>query len=138
MTLEFYGAVYLCVICLTEGGKGIGLVPVTDVENIRAELDSSLAEQLKAKDLVAISREQYDALSVVVGNFHADILLADIGRDDLVASEVTEAADGVSNSPEPTGPGTNGTTEQEHDAIVGEGPDSVPSNSGDGDDPFRL
>lgn len=86
MTLEFYGAVYLCETCLTEAASTIGMRTAEEYDAARAGSSQAFNEQLLAQDMVAISRERYNAISMAVASLSYAFLPADDSGADLVAS----------------------------------------------------
>lgn len=88
MTLEFYGAVYLCEICLTEAGRTIGLVTSEEHEQVKADSARSFENQLKSRHLKAITYEQYDILFMAVSAL-SDVLLSSSISDSVILAAQT-------------------------------------------------
>lgn len=143
MTLEFYGAVYLCETCLTEAARAIGMVSISEYNEAKEGSSQSFSENLLARDMVAIPRGQYDALSVALRNLSSLILPVSFGGLTVVESppidpepnlfDATEGDAGIfSSGGDESIAGESGTSEQEPDSIIDEGPTSLSSSSRDG------
>lgn len=138
MTLEFYGAVYFCETCLAEAARAIGFVSPEEIAEVRAGSSQAFNEQLLAQDLVAISRERYNAISMAVASLSYAFLPADDSGADLVAPpagtdqptlfEDVSDDDGVFSESES---GHSGSSEP----IVGEEVSSAVGDSEQDDDP---
>src|SRR4030095_3980792 len=140
MTLEFYGAVYLCTVCLTEAGRAINMV--TAEEFARAEADSSLSfeEQLNARGMKAISNERYDSLAMAITAISDALLPADDSGIVMVAGQTAETSPTLLDVIEDHEDGGDrlvfkiadsaiGDTEQDDNSAVGEGSSSVSSDN---------
>lgn len=139
MTLEFYGAVYLCVVCLTEAGRVINMVTAEEFTQAEADSSRSFAEQLNAREMRVISNEQYDTLTLALGMLHDAVLSANSSDLTVVAGETSETGPTLFDSSKEYNDGDNrlddenlestvGNTEQDNNAAVGEGPISVPDS----------
>ena len=144
MTVQFYGAVLLCITCLAEAAR---LIDMTDGANVRtAELSAtlSLSTQLAQLGMRTITDEQFDC---VLNAF--DELNSIIDAIDPIPSEVEQKhCEGQERLFEldrdaAAGSGSviefpDSVLEQDSDLAISEGPNSVPASASDGDDFFKL
>ena len=150
MTLEFYGAVYLCEVCLTEAARTIGMVTAEEFAKVKAGLSQSLEDKLKSKGMRAVSNERFDILIMAI-NALSDAFLFGNDRSPNVVDEQTGRSqptlfedgygDGRSEpqrNEESNGDdfkkflGSIGDSEQSNDSSISEGPFNVSGNSGNG------
>lgn len=133
LTVEFYGAVVICVLCLTEAARNIQMVPLSELKAAEKSLTQSFEQQLRERNLVVISYEQYNAITMALGGI-LDTLFSTNTSSDAMVAEKTERTDyPVLEYTEPDIFGFNGVIEQEHDTAVGERPASVSSSDSDGE-----
>ena len=156
MTLQFYGAVLLCVTCLTEAGAAIGLVPQTEVAKAEGLAQTTFEEQLASRDMKAIPNELVGTLDMAFGALSSVIFSLMSGDPNLVAGQTSESNDvnsddaqvnaGSIDGSSETTDGTSrevesrdaGSSEQDNNTTSNERPVSVSSGSGDGDKFFDL
>lgn len=145
MTIEFYGAVLLCVTCLAEAGQIVGLVPVAELRAAQESLAQSIDENLKQAGKVAITNEQHDSLALAVRGLSDLVFSFDDRRnsvDDVSSGDnepdVLDALNGTEPESIEELLGVSGITEQESDASERKGPNGVSSDSGDGNPNFAI
>ena len=74
LTVQFYGAVMICTVCLSEAARKIGMVSERDlVDNVRAT-DQIAKEYLARNNLKAINGDQY-SLAVTAATSLSDLVL---------------------------------------------------------------
>lgn len=156
MTLQFYGAVYLCFTCVEEAGAAIGLVPVSKLREAQESLAQSVDETLAANGKVAITNEQRDSLLVAVRGLSDLVLSLNDSDPAVVLSASGENESGISESisrddvfDNPNDGRNNretfeelardlGVVEQIDDTVVSERSSDVPGNNSNGSSPFNL
>lgn len=143
MTIQFYGAVLLCITCLAEASRLIDMVPVVELHTAEQYANQSLSSQLAKLGMRTITDEQFESISMAFGGLSDALLSIEPSDVNLVANTATEDQlklfDFVKD--ESTGITTvidfsNNVIEQEHDIIVSEGPPIISASNGDGDDDF--
>lgn len=152
MTIQFYGAVLLCITCLAEAGRIIGMVPGIELEAAELGATQSLSSQLTQLGMRAITDEQFESvwniasdLGTALSNINASIC-PDVGQA-VESVPVTQVEgqerlfefDGYDDAGQPSIISfPDGTTEQDDSSSVSEGPNLVPASNGDGADFFKL
>jgi hypothetical protein len=66
LNIQFYGAVMLCVDCVSEAGVRVGMVRPEDNAEDNLQTGQSVTEFLEAHDFKVVTRELHDALASVV------------------------------------------------------------------------
>lgn len=138
MTIQFYGAVFICVLCMGEAARRINMVPAADLEVAKEGLTQSFNEQLMSRDLVALSNDRYRNLLVAIGRVSDSVLLADSSYNVVVESETGATELEILGDDSETESRDDGVTEQEHDSVVSKRSDSVPTDSSNGTDIFDF
>lgn len=145
MTLDFYGAVMLCVTCLAEAGRIVGLVPVEELQLAQESLAQSIDENLRSAGKVAITNEQQRSLIVAVRGLSDLVLSFDPSGDAVVNGPTAEAEPnlfetviGTDRELQDSEPSESGTPEQVFDFAFSEGSDELSGNSRDGNTSFSL
>ena len=70
--LNRYGAVMLCVTCVSEAAERIGMVRPEDHEAEKLQTGQSVEDYLNEHNLKVVTNELYDSLARTVGYFSAD------------------------------------------------------------------
>lgn len=143
MTIEFYGAVLLCVTCLAEAGQIVGLVPVEQLREAQESLAQSTEETLRQERKVTITYEQRDSLTLAIRGL-SDLILSLSPSDDSVDASPTgeaeptilDAIDGTESIFSEELLGDLGSAEQSSNTSVSEGPDELSDDNKHGDTPF--
>jgi len=60
--VNFYGAIYMCVTCVSEAGERIGMVRPENYAADTLQAGQSVTDYLQEHELKVISNELYDAL----------------------------------------------------------------------------
>lgn len=71
LNIQFYGAVMLCVDCVSEAGVRVGMVRPEDNAEANLQTGQSVTEFLEAHNLKVITNELHDALAGVVAGYSA-------------------------------------------------------------------
>lgn len=144
LTIDFYGAVLLCDHCLREAASGVGMVSETLLDEAREELAQSFESQLADRNMVAVSNEFVHVLSGVLTSISDSILPASNRSANVAPTQAAPAEPTLfDDSPENAGDDTNvessdtGSSEQDDNALVSEGPVSISASDEHGDI-FRL
>lgn len=66
MDVKFYGAIYLCVTCVSEAAGRVGMIDAATHESEKLQAGQSVADYLLARNLRIITDEQHFALSNLV------------------------------------------------------------------------
>jgi hypothetical protein len=69
LNIQFYGAVMLCVDCVSEAGVRVGMVRPEDNAEANLQTGQSVTEFLEAHDFKVVTRELHDALSTLVSSY---------------------------------------------------------------------
>lgn len=69
LNIQFYGAVFLCVPCVSEAGDRIGMVRPEDNVSQNLQTGQSVEDFLTAHNLKVISNELYDLLTGLVASY---------------------------------------------------------------------
>ena len=138
MTVEFYGAVLLCVTCMVEASRVVDMVPRTELSAAEESLAQSFATQLIERDLVAVSHDHYIAITTNLSHLSNAVLSAGTYHADLVAESFASAEPTLFDDSEGIESGDAGSSEQDDNVVSDEGPARVSANSGDGSSRFSL
>ena len=90
MTIQFYGAVLMCVECLSEASARIGMVPRSELEACEARLSQSFQDELNQRSLRVITDEQYELLSVAFASIFASDVSASDSSSSMVLGQAAE------------------------------------------------
>ena len=145
MTIQFYGAVLLCVTCMTEAAAVIDMVPAVELIAAERVATSSFSEQLTQLGMRTITDDQFESITMAFSGLSDALLHLESVDLDLVAETMPDPNQGVlefdgfdsGGNPEIVGV-FNRFDESEHDLAVGEGPDIVPADNGNGNDIFSV
>lgn len=129
--IDYYGAVYFCVFCLSEVARVIGMVDGSELREAEADSAKAFNNYVNDHNLKVVKNEQYEYWAATVSNLHNDF-----------ASNIHVVDVPVSEDPifsEPTAVKDNGrTSKQKSKPVIDEGPVSVPDGNVDGDNPFNF
>lgn len=130
-SIDYYGVVYFCVLCLAEVSGVIGMVDGKLLQ--AAEMDSARQFEvyIQKHELKVITNEQHLFWLTTVSRLYDDI------TNDSIISNVQ---DNIETTPtEPTADeDVIGTVEQEFNFALDEGSSSVSASSSNGDKLFEL
>lgn len=84
LDVEDYGVVYLCLVCLSEVGQIIGLVPEQRVRDAEIEAGQSITAWLNQRELKVITNEQLDLLTAGVTSLSTALVPVVFGNLDNV------------------------------------------------------
>lgn len=132
MTIQFFGAVLICVVCMTEAAKVIQMVPISELHAAEESLTQSFDVQLAEKKMVAIPNDRYDAIAVAVGGLLDLVLPIGLGSNALVADPDESPELDLFNFADESEQKFNGVAEQKYDVAIGEGCVILPSSPSDG------
>lgn len=138
MTIQFFGAVMICVMCMREASRLVGMVPSSELLTAEHNLTQSFEKQLDDKDLVAIPSERYHAIALALGGVLDLVLPLHTGNNDLVAAETKQDEPSLFDNIAESGSWPDGTFEQEHDVVVSKGRDDVSGRNGNGNTGLQL
>ena len=137
MTIQFYGAVYICVLCFNEAAQSMNLVPKSDLIEAQNSLTQSFELTLAQKDLVAIPRVEFAGLIVGLSTILADVSNSAIGTT-LLAQVGKEAAASLFDFNDESVISDTGTIKQSNDFTISERPVEFSGSSVDGSTEFNL
>lgn len=130
--IDYYGAVYFCVNCLTEVATNmLGLVDRNLLEEAKVSLANSFADYIKINHLKVIPLEQYISWADSINSLHDD-LVWDSEYTPISANEKTTPTESTADQD------TGRTTKQVIKSSGDKRSTSVPDGDVDGDDLFKL
>lgn len=144
-TVEFYGAILLCNICLCEAASGVGMVAESLLIEAQEELAQSFESELEKRNMVAVSHDFVHVLSGVLTSISDSILPAndrsvDVAPTQAAPAELTlfddsgeYAIDDSENESSAVG-----SIAEDDNVVVSEGPVSVPASNEHGSGVFDL
>lgn len=132
MTIQFYGAVYICVTCMCEAAQAIDMVSADQLRDAQNSLAQSFDRKLKQLDMVAIPNGEYRSIALALRGV-LDLVLSNGTSDYAVVAEFASDPnqnifdfDGDAKSED------HRVIEQSDNHAVGEGPTFVPASNGNG------
>lgn len=137
MTIQFYGAVYICITCMTEAAQVINLVPKSDLIEAQDSLTQSFDKTLLEKDLVAIPRVDFAGIIVGLGTILSDVSNSAVGTT-ILAQYGKEATANLFDFDDKSVVSDTGTTEQSDNIAVGKRSPEFSSSSVDGSAELTL
>ena len=140
MTLQFYGAVLLCVTCLAEAARIIGMVPGTVLAEAELSATQSLSDQLTSLGMRTITDEQFQFANIALSGLSDALLsisLGDVGES-KGQERLFDFVDGDSTGKSGIVEFPDSVTEQGNSDVISEGPDSVSASNGNGAYIFSL
>ena len=138
VTIQYYGAVVFCFVCMTEAARVIDMVPRSELTTAEEGLTQSFNSVLDKKELVAISRERYSTILMAISGLSDLLFSASASSDDLVGGEAREEQPSLFADTTESVFGTNEPVEQKHDAPVRKGRTNISSRTSDGTSEFSL
>lgn len=130
LDVRWFGVVYFCELCLTEIGQIIGLVPESELLEVKQDSARTFKDQVLSRDLTVISNEQLDTPAYSLRNILDALASSFYGGDYSMAERLAERTERT--VPETT-KDNGGVIEQEYDSFISKGPASVSSSSSDGE-----
>lgn len=128
-----YGAVYICVECITEAGRVVGLISPSDITSERLKSEQSSNKYLNDNDLVAVPREFYDVATDAVRNL-SDALSAAVFTTPVEDAHGESAADDADSFLDGTDSAdSDESTKQSNRTSRGRRSSSISANTSTGD-----
>ena len=90
LDVQFYGTVLFCFECMASAARTIDMVPRSELSTAEESLAQSFEEQLKQREMVAISRERYATILMALSGLSDLLLSASASSDYLVVGEPRE------------------------------------------------
>jgi hypothetical protein len=138
-TIPRYGAILLCFSCTQEAARGVGMVAKEELDAAQESLAQTFNEMLISHNVIGISREQFDVLTLAVANLSDVILFGHASDAAMVARSTGESESSIFDDDatydlgaEGFEQGDTGTPEQDDNIAVSERPARVSSGHGDG------
>lgn len=135
MSIDRYGAVVICVPCITEAGRVVGLVSAGEVSAEKQYAERFIENYLNDNSLVAIPRDFFDtALDSVRGLSDAlagAILHVPVEAESDVSNSTAEAAGDNPEGSSSSGSEADGTSGQGSRSSRRKRPNVVSNDSGD-------
>ena len=142
-TVPMYGAILLCFSCVQEASRGVGMVSKSELQAVKENLAQTINEQMAALNLVGVPRERYNDIVVAVSGLSDAVLFSGASDNVVVAGPHGEIQPPLfddnaahDSSSEGLAEGDSGSSEQNDNTVVSEGP--VILSSGDGDGKSRI
>lgn len=136
MTIQFYGAVYICIICMNEAAQKINLVPRSQLEDAQDSLSQSFELNLSNLDLVAIPRAEYNSFVLYLRTALDSAICYGTDNSATVAQARKESDPNLFDFDADSEFSNVGTTEQINDTIVSKRSIKFSSGNSDGPDKF--
>lgn len=125
-TIPMYGAILICMNCMTEAAQGIGMATREDFTELQETLAQSMNEHLAFHGLIGVPRDRYSDIVVAVSGLSDALLFSDISDSVMVAGPHGEIQpplplDTPTGEPESTDDiqSTVGSPKQNHNSIIG-------------------
>lgn len=150
---KMFGAAYICEECILEMSRAMGLVPAEQVSAVREEAKQSILSILETMNLKVVTDELYAFVVRTFLDLPATFSDSTSIVHDLLGERTIEDAQEVSGESDGDSPAESESTEPVPDAESerkrkprgkansdsgNEGPDVVPSSSGNGDSAFEF
>ena len=103
MTVQFYGAILLCITCLAEAARTIDMIPAIELHAAELSATQSLSTQLTALGMRTITDEQFELIFGAFNHLSDSLFAINPEVDDKVEEGQERLFDivGIDNSGEP-------------------------------------